>query len=438
VIRSDTPAARAASKSRRPGTTTQIFIGLLLGIVAGYVWPSYEVNGQHIAGFAEQIKPIADAFLRMIKMIIAPLLFSTLVVGIAGTGDLKSMGRIGFKAIVYFEVATTIALFLGLALVNIFKPGAGLALPIADTTAAAAMVQNQQRGWDIFLHLFPTSVVDAMARGDILQLVVFSTFFGIALAAIGPRGKPVLDVLESTASVMFKFTGYVMAFAPIGVFAAIAATVGAKGLAILFTLGKLIALMYLGLAIFVLIVLGGVSYLIRVPFFTFVKAIREPFLIAFTTASSEAALPKSLEVMERFGVPKNIVGFVLPTGYSFNLDGTTLYLSLASVFVAQLAGVPMTIGQQLVMMLTLMLTSKGVAGVPRAALVVLTATLTQFRLPLEGAAILLGIDQIMDMGRTAVNVMGNCISTAVVARWEGVFDDAKMKAFAADEAAKAA
>jgi proton glutamate symport protein len=277
-----------------------------------------------------------------------------------------------------------------------------------------------------------------MARGDILQLVVFSTFFGVALAAIGPKGQPVLDVLESTAAVMFKFTGYVMAFAPIGVFAAIAATVGGKGLAILFTLGKLIALMYLGLAIFVLIVLGGVSYLIRIPFLTFVKAIREPFLIAFTTASSEAALPKSLEVMERFGVPKNIVGFVLPTGYSFNLDGTTLYLSLASVFVAQLAGVPMTFGQQLVMMLTLMLTSKGVAGVPRAALVVLTATLTQFGLPLEGAAILLGIDQIMDMGRTAVNVMGNCISTVVVARWEGVFDDAKMKAFAAGDAAKAA
>jgi proton glutamate symport protein len=392
-----------------------------------------------VAGLAEQVKPLADAFLRMIKMIIAPLLFSTLVVGIAGTGDVKAMGRIGLKAIVYFEGATTIALFLGLALVNLFTPGAGVALPIgADTRAAAAMVQNQQHAWDIFLHLFPTSVVDAMARGDILQLVVFSTFFGVALAAIGAKGKPLLDVLESTASVMFKFTGYVMAFAPVGVFAAIAATVGSKGLAILFTLGKLIALMYLGLAIFVLIVLGGVSYLIRVPFFAFVKAVREPFLIAFTTASSEAALPKSLEVMERFGVPKNIVGFVLPTGYSFNLDGTTLYLSLASVFVAQLAGVPMTFGQQLVMMLTLMLTSKGVAGVPRAALVVLTATLTQFGLPLEGAAILLGIDQVMDMGRTAVNVMGNCISTAVVARWEGVFDDTKMKAFVADGEAKAA
>jgi proton glutamate symport protein len=405
-----------------PGLTTQIFIGLLIGIAVGHLWP----------GFGVAVKPLADAFLRMIKMIIAPLVFATLVVGIAGTGDLKAMGRIGVKAIVYFEIATTIALFLGLALVNVFKPGAGLAMPIgADTSAAAAMVQSQQHAWDIFLHLFPTSVIDAMARGDILQLVVFSTFFGVALAAIGPKGQPVLDVLESTAQAMFKFTGYVMTFAPVGVFAAIAATVGGKGLAILFTLGKLIALMYLGLAIFVLIVVGGVSYLIRVPFFTFVKAIREPFLIAFTTASSEAALPKAMEVMERFGVPKNIVGFVLPTGYSFNLDGTTLYLSLASGFVAQLAGIQMTFGQQLVMMLTLMLTSKGVAGVPRAALVVLTATLTQFGLPLEGAAILLGIDQIMDMGRTAVNVMGNCIATAVVARWEGVLDDEQMRAFEA-------
>ena len=228
-------------------------------------------------------------------------------------------------------------------------------------------------------------------------------------------------VLESTAHVMFRFTGYVMMFAPIGVFAAIAATVGGRGLGILLTLGKLVALMYIGLAIFVVVVVGGVSYLIRVPFFTFVKAIREPFLIAFTTASSEAALPKALEVMERFGVPKNIVSFVLPTGYSFNLDGTTLYLSLASVFVAQLAGVPMT--------------SKGVAGVPRAALVVLTATLAQFNLPAEGAAILLGIDQIMDMGRTGVNVMGNCIATAVVARWEGAFDDEQMRKFAMGRAA---
>jgi proton glutamate symport protein len=428
VIRTgpSTPLGAPIPKRRRIDLTTQIFIGLLIGIVVGHFWPSFGVA----------VKPLADAFLRMIKMIIAPLLFATLVVGIAGTGDLKAMGRIGVKAIIYFEVATTIALFLGLALVNLFQPGAGLAMPIgADTSAAAAMVQNQQHAWDIFLHLFPTSVVDAMARGDILQLVVFSMFFGIAVAAIGGKGQPILDVLDATAQAMFRFTGYVMTFAPVGVFAAIAATVGGKGIAILFTLGKLIALMYLGLVIFVLIVVAGVSMLIRVPFLTFVKAIREPFLIAFTTASSEAALPKALEVMERFGVPKNIVGFVLPTGYSFNLDGTTLYLSLASVFVAQLAGIHMTLGQQLVMMLTLMLTSKGVAGVPRAALVVLTATLTQFGLPLEGAAILLGIDQVMDMGRTSVNVMGNCIATAVVARWEGVFDDERMQKFTIGKAA---
>jgi proton glutamate symport protein len=401
-----------------PSVTTQIFIGLLLGIIVGYLWPSFGVA----------IKPLADAFLRMIKMIIAPLLFATLVVGIAGTGDMKSMGRIGLKAIVYFELATTIALFLGLFIVNVFKPGAGLAIPIGgDTQALAAMAASEQHAWDIFLHLFPTSVIDAMARGDILQLVVFSSFFGVALAAVGPKGEPVMRMLESLAQVMFKFTGYVMAFAPIGVFAAIAAVVGGKGLSILVTLGKLVALMYIGLALLIVIVVIATAWLIRVPVGAFLKAAREPFIIAFTTASSEAALPSSLERMEEFGVPKSIVGFVLPTGYSFNLTGTTMYLSLCSVFVAQLAGVPMTLREQLVMMLTLMLTSKGVAGVPRAALVVLTATLTQFGLPLEGAAILLGIDQIMDMGRTAMNVIGNCIATVVVARWEGVLDDAQMR-----------
>ena len=425
-----------ATRSRMPGVTTQIFIGLVLGIGIGYLWPSSDANGVHVAGYAEQIKPLADTFLRMIKMIIAPLLFSTLVVGIAGTGDLKAMGRIGLKAIIYFEVATTIALFLGLLLVNLFQPGAGVQVATMGVDTLKTLQETKAHsGWDMLVTLFPTSVVDAMARGDILQLVVFSIFFGIGVAAIGEKGKPVVDFLESTAQVMFKFTGYVMMFAPIGVMAAIAATVGKMGLGILLTLGKLVLLMYGGLLIFAVIVIGGVSLLIRVPFFLFLKAVREPFLIAFTTASSEAALPKALEVMERFGCPKNIVGLVLPTGYSFNLDGTTLYLSLASVFVAQLFGIPMTLGQQLIMMLTLMLTSKGVAGVPRAALVVLTATLAQFRLPLEGAAILLAIDQILDMGRTAVNVMGNCISTAVVARWEGVFDDAKMREFASGKRA---
>jgi len=396
---------------KKPSLTTQIVAGLVLGIALGVIWPS--------AGVA--VKPLADAFLRLIKMIIAPLIFSTLVVGIAGAGDMKSVGRIGLKAMIYFEVATTIALVIGLELANVFKPGAGLAIPLAaDTSAVAAFAKNQQSAWDMFLHLFPTSVVDSMARGDILQVVVFSLFFGVALSAMGERGKPVVAVLDSLAHVMFKVTSYVMMCAPVGVFAAIAATVGGRGVAILLSLGKLVALMYIGLALFVIIVVFGVSKLIGVSFLRFVRTIREPVLIAFTTASSEAALPKAMEVMERFGVPERIVAFVIPLGYSFNLDGATLYLSLTSVFVAQLAGVEMTVSQQIVMMLTLMLASKGVAGIPRGSLVVLAATLSQLNLPLEGAAILLGIDQIMDMGRTAINVMGNCIAAAVVARWEGV------------------
>jgi proton glutamate symport protein len=412
------PAVESRARpSRGPSLTTQIFIGLLAGIVIGYIWPAVGVA----------IKPLADMFLRMIKMIIAPLVFSTLVVGVAGSGDLKAMGRIGLKAILWFELATTVALAIGLVMMNVFRPGAGVSLPMAaDTQELAAMAKSQQSGWDILLHLFPTSIVDAMAKGDILQIVVFATIFGVALAAVGEKGRPLVELLDSLAQVMFRFTGYVMKFAPIGVMAAIAATVGGRGLVILVTLGKLVLVMYASLAIFVLLVVGGAALLIRVPFIAFLRTIREPFLIAFTTASSEAALPKSLEVMERFGVPKRIVSFVLPTGYSMNLDGSTLYLSAASMFVAQLAGVELTIGQQITMMLTLMLTSKGVAGVPRAALVILTATLSTFGLPLEGAAILLGIDQLLDMGRTAVNVMGNCIATAVVARWEGVLDDEQM------------
>jgi proton glutamate symport protein len=411
---------------RAPRLTTQILIGLVAGIVVGYLWP----------GLGVSVRPLADAFLRMIKMIVGPLLFTTLVVGIAGTHDLKALGRMGVKAILYFEAATTVALAIGLLLVNIFRPGAGIAVPLAtDTSAVATMARSEPNAWDLFLHMFPTSVFDALARGDILQVVVFASFFGVALAAIGEKGRPLFDVVDSAAQVMFRVTHYVMMFAPVGVFAAIAATVGGKGLGILASLAKLVALMYAGLGLFVVLVIGGVSLLVGVSFVRFLRAIREPVLIAFTTASSEAALPKSLELMERFGVPKHIVSFVLPTGYSFNLDGSTLYLSLTSIFVAQLAGLDLTVGQQLMMMLTLMLASKGVAGVPRGALVVLAAMLTQFGLPLEGAAILLGIDQIMDMGRTAVNVAGNCMATVVVARWEGVFDDSRMESFAAGKAA---
>jgi proton glutamate symport protein len=411
---------------RLPGLTTQIFIGLVIGIAIGT-----------IPGVGKAIKPLADVFLHMIRMIIAPLLFATLVVGIAGMRDFKAMGRVGLKAIIYFEVATTLALLIGLAMVNLLQPGSGLppgtiqqALAVSgtDPSKMQSFVGQQQTGWDIVLHAFPTSVIDSMARGDILQIVIFSAFFGIALAAIGPRGEPIIDLLDAVAQTMFKFTGYVMMFAPIGVMAAMAYTVGAAGLEVLKPLAKLVLSLYLGLAIFAVLIIGFVSWLIRISPWAFIRTIREPCLIAFTTASSEAALPKAMVAMEKFGVPRNIVGFVMPTGYSFNLDGSVLYLSLASVFVAQIAGIPLTIGQQVAMMLTLMLTSKGVAGVPRAAIVVLMGTLHTFNLPLEAAAILLGVDQILDMGRTAVNVMGNCMATVVVARWEGVLDEEPVRA----------
>jgi proton glutamate symport protein len=426
AVREPVPERAPARPAWLPGLTTQIFIGLVIGIAIGT-----------IPGVGKAIKPLADVFLHMIRMIIAPLLFATLVVGIAGMRDFKAMGRVGLKAIIYFEVATTLALLIGLAMVNLLQPGSGLppgAISAAmsasgtDPSKLTAFVGQQQSGWDIVLHAFPTSVVDAMAKGDILQIVVFSAFFGIALAAIGPRGEPIIDLLDALAQTMFKFTGYVMLFAPIGVMAAIAYTVGAAGLEVLKPLAKLVIALYLGLAIFVAIIIGVVTWIVRVSPWAFIRAVREPCLIAFTTATSEAALPKALVAMERFGVPRNIVGFVMPTGYSFNLDGSVLYLSLASVFVAQISGIPLTLGQQVIMMLTLMLTSKGVAGVPRAAIVVLMGTLHTFNLPLEAAAILLGVDQILDMGRTAVNVMGNCMATVVVARWEGVLDDERVRA----------
>ncbi|MQA30407.1 MAG: cation:dicarboxylase symporter family transporter [Luteitalea sp.] len=410
-----------------PGATAKIFIALLLGIAVGYLFPAFGVA----------LRPLADAFLRLIKMIIAPLLFSTLVVGISASGDLKTTGRIGGKAMVYFQITTVVAFVISLVLVNVFRPGDGLTIPLGSAGGGAGEVagfaERQRGAWDILLNAIPTSVIDAMARGDVLQLVVFSTLFGAAVAAIGVRGRPVVEVLDSTAQAMFALMRYVMALAPIGMFAAIAATIGGEGFAILFTLGKLVAVMYLGLALYVLVVVGGTAYAARVPFVAFVRVIREPFLIAFSTASSEAALPKSLEVMERFGVPKHIVGFVLPAGYSFNQDGSTLYMATATIFVAQLAAVPLSIGEQAAIVLLLLLSSNGVAGVPRAALVILTGTLTTFGLPLEGAALLLGIDHILDMGRTAVNVTGNCMATVPVARWEGVFDDGRMKAFAAEK-----
>jgi proton glutamate symport protein len=360
---------------------------------------------------------MSTVFLRLIRSIIAPLLFGTLVAGIAGGGDIKQMGRIGAKAILYFEIVTTFALFLGLGAVNLVRPGDGvpIARTAADSLAPAAPVTLAA----VVEHTFPASLIDAMARNDVLQVVVFAFLFGAACAGIGAKAAPVVAFCSSLAEVMFRYTRYVMYLAPLGVGAALAVTVGTKGVGVLFGLGKLIVTMYASAGLFVVLVLGAVVAIARIPLDSFYRAVREPFLIAFSTASSEAALPLALENMEQFGVPKHIVGFVIPTGYSFNLAGTTLYLSLASMFVAQAASVHMTWGEQLVMMLTLMLTSKGVAGVPRAALVILAGTLTTFHLPVEGFAILLGVDAVLDMARTAVNVLGNCLASAVVARWEG-------------------
>ncbi|MBI4875162.1 MAG: cation:dicarboxylase symporter family transporter [Acidobacteria bacterium] len=392
---------------KRLSLTAWIFLGMAVGIALGVFVPEV----------ARQLSPVSNIFLRLIKSIIAPLLFGTLVYGIAGSGSVQAMGRIGVKAIVYFEVVTTIALFLGLGAVNLTKPGAGMTLE--RTSAEATLPQAKATFTSVLEHTFPTSIIDAMARGEVLQIVVFAFLFGAAAVAVGVKAKPVVDFAESLAEVMFRYTRYVMYLAPFGVGAAIAVTVASKGFSVLLGLGKLVLTMYVAQALFVVVVLGGVMAALRLPVRRFVRFAREPFLIAFSTASSEAALPRALENMERFGVPKHIVAFVIPTGYSFNLDGTTLYLALASVFVAQAAGVDLSLGQQILMMLALMLTSKGVAGVPRAALVILAGTLATFNLPIEGVAVLLGIDAVMDMARTSVNVLGNCLATAVVARWEG-------------------
>ncbi|HEY9686462.1 MAG TPA: cation:dicarboxylase symporter family transporter [Coleofasciculaceae cyanobacterium] len=420
----------AMPQFKKPSLVVQVVVGMILGIAIGHLFPQ----------LGQDIQPLAKIFLNMIKMLIAPLLFATLVIGIAGAGSHHTVGRMGLKTIIYFEVATTIALIIGLTVANVLRPGAGMSLDLgAGNADQLAQIQTNAQTvahhsfWDTLVHMFPTSVIKAMAEGDVLQLVVFSVFFALALGAAGEKGKPVMHVLESLSEVMFKFVGYVMAFAPMGVMAAMAATVGRNGLDVLFIYAKLVGSLYFALGLFVLTVLVTVCSCFKIPFGKLLQAIKEPFILAFSTASSESALPKAMEAMERFGVPKGVVSFVMPTGYTFNLDGSTLYLSLATLFVAQMVGVELSIQQQIIMLLTLMLTSKGVAAVPRASLVILAGTLTAFNLPVEGVAVILGIDHVLDMGRTSVNLLGNCVASAVVARWEGVLDDERMAAFGTED-----
>jgi proton glutamate symport protein len=395
--------------------TRQILLGLLLGIVAGALVNAYAPS------YASIFRPFSQLFLRLIKMIIAPLIFASLVAGIAGAGHFKVVGRMGLRAIIYFEIVTTLALGIGLFAVNLVRPGAGVNLP----AGAAVEVAGKPQTWDqILLHIVPTSVVQAMAENDVLQIVVFSILFAIALGMIGDKGRPVIKLCEAITETMFKLTNILMHYAPIGVGAAIAYTVGHGGFKVLVNLAWLVGTLYGALALFLLVVLLPVALMFGVPLRKFFLAVKEPAVIAFSTTSSEAALPRAMEALERLGVPRKIVAFILPLGYSFNLDGSTLYLSLAAVFVAQAANVPLTIGQQATMMLTLMLTSKGIAGVPRASLVILAGTLASYGLPLEGITLILGVDELMDMGRTMVNVIGNCLATVVVAKWEGEFKEA--------------
>jgi proton glutamate symport protein len=405
-----TTALFAGYAFKRRSLTTWIIVSMLVGAGIGFDFPALGVS----------LRLFSLIFLRLIKTIIAPLIFATLVVGIAGHHDIKQVGRMGFKSLLYFEIVTTLALFIGLAAINISQAGRGITLPAAPKSAEIQAVR--QTASEVVLHVFPENIAKSVAEGQVLQVVIFAILFGIALALV-PEAKrrPVLSVTESLAEVMFKFTNIVMQFAPIGVGCAIAYTVGHMGLGVLVNLLKLLLTFYAAIIVFILAVLLPIALLIKAPIRKFLAAVADPVALAFATTSSEAALPRAMEAMEAIGVPRRVVAFVMPTGYSFNLDGSSLYLSLAAIFVAQAAGVHLSLGQQFLLVFTLMLTSKGVAGVPRAALVILLGTVAQFNLPAEPVFIILGIDELMDMARTSLNVLGNSFATVVIAKWEGEF-----------------
>jgi len=398
--------------------TSWIVVAMISGVAIGWLnheyWPDTDL--------AAILGPFSTIFISLIKSIVVPLIFGSLVVGIAGHGDdLKRVGKLALRSLIYFEVVTTVALVVGLAMVNLVKPGVGVVLA-ASADAGKQFATTKTTFASVLTHAVPTSFFDAASKNEVLQIVVFAVIFGAGLSRVKGKAKEtMLAFCESLAEVMFKFTEIVMKFAPIGIGAAVAVTVGHSGLGVLRNLGALVLTLYGALVVFVLVALVPVALIARVPIGLFWKYVKEPYLIAFSTASSEAALPLAMENVEKMGVPKRIVAFVLPAGYSFNLDGSTLYLAVASVFVAQAAGIAMPLGTQLLMMLTLMLTSKGVAAVPRASLVILSGTLASFGLPLEGVAVILGVDALMDMARTSINLLGNCLASVVMARWEGEF-----------------
>ena len=397
-------------KIKKPSLIVQIFSGMFLGIAVGYFWKD-GAGSFHI---------LSDIFMRLIKMIIAPLVFSVLVVGIAKVGDFKSVGRIGIKTLLYFTVLAIVSLLLGLTLVNIFEPGKSMSLVLPVTGAETGVEASKGFDAKTFIeHIIPSSITDAMAKNEILPIVIFAMFFGVGASSIGKKGKVVVEFFDAVSHIMFKVTNYVMAFAPLGVFGAIAAVVARQGIGVLSGYLYLISTFYLGLLFFIFIILFLICSSMKIKFFKLLNQIKEPVLLAFSTASSEAAMPKTIESLERFGCGNRIVSFVLPLGYSFNLDGSMMYMTFATVFIAQAYGIHMTVSDQIIMLLILLITSKGMAGIPRASLVVIAGMLTYFKIPVEGLLLLLGIDQILDMGRAATNVVGNAVATAVISKWEG-------------------
>ena len=403
--------------------TLYIFISLMAGIFVGWKFPE----------IGKEMQPLAHIFLNMIRMIIAPLLFSVVVTGIASHGNINSLGKLGAKTLIYFAAATSFALVIGLGVGLVFKPGEGFTAVISQNMLDAANTMAAQGTHEsvigMLVNIVPTSIIKAMAYGDLLQIVVFSIFFALAACAAGEKAKPVLECVSSLSEIMFKFTQFVMNFAPIGVFGAISYTIAESGMGIMINYAKVIGSLYFALLLFLFVILNIACKIASISVLSVLRAIREPAILAFTTSTSEAALPQAMKIMESFGVSKNIVGFVMPTGYTFNLDGSTLYLALAMLFSLQIVGIQLEPFQLLFLMGTLMLTSKGIAGVPRVALVILAGTLSSFGYPIIGVAILLGVDQILDMGRTTVNLIGNCLATVVIAKWENEFNYTKMEEF---------